>query len=164
MGVVTLLGKAFAVKTPKMEVTPSGLKNRLPPTVVSRLKLVSAQPGQTQWARSLTTWFGPQLASVGQRTLSSNSVRAWTICPVTPKSLSDPLMNLWNTSTLPGCSESLPHKAVGETAAGAVTAIFSNTSLIPGNPATGTPGLAATGAATPILSDTSNKLLSVSIL
>src|SRR5467141_2547397 len=86
-------------------------------------------------------------------------------CPLTNASLIVPLINLGKTRTLPGCSESLIHAVTGEpVAAGVATAIFRNTSLTPGHGATGTCGRAAPGAATPILSDTSNKLLSVSIL
>src|SRR5438309_1131803 len=161
MMVVALLGNAFAVSTPAMLVTPSGLKYRVPPTVVSRSKLVSAQPGQIQWARSLTAWFSPQVAPGGHTTLISSSVMAWAGCRVTNTSLNVPLMNFGKTSTLPGTSESLPHVASGDRAAtGAATATFNNTSPTPGHAATGTRGRAATGAATPILSDTSNSLLS----
>src|SRR5438445_8552988 len=163
--VVALLGNAFAVSTPATTTTPSGLKYRVPPTVVSRSKLVSAQmglvdePGQTQWARSLTAWFAPQVASLGHTTLISSSVLACAVCPVTNGSAYVPRMNLGKTRTLPGCSESFSHAATGA-AAGAATATFNSTSLTPGHAATGARGRAAAGATTPILSDTSNKLLS----
>src|SRR2546421_12123079 len=123
MVVLTLLGNTLAVTTPPMTVTPSGLKSRVPPTVVSRLKLVSVHPGQTQWARSLTAWFAPHVAFLGHTTLICNSVIAWKACPLPCTSLIVPLMNLGKTSTLPGCSESFAHAA-----AGPATPILSNAS------------------------------------
>src|SRR6266850_7048276 len=123
--VVALLGNAFAVSTPSTETTPSGLKYRVPPIVVLRLKLASLQPGQTQLALRKTALF-EQVVFAGHWTLISNSVLAWTSCPLTRVSSKVPRMNLGKTRTLPGSADLFDH--------------------------------AATGPATPILSNPSNKL------
>src|SRR5438034_1932844 len=106
MTVVALLGKTLRTTTPPTTSTPSGLKYKLPPTVVSRLKLDSVQPGQSQCARSLTLCL-PHVSPAGHTTLISTSVLACAASPLTSVSSNVPLMNLWKTRTLPGCSESL---------------------------------------------------------
>src|SRR2546427_7067709 len=67
-------------------------------------------------------------------------------------------MNLGKTNTLPGCSE---FHGQATAAAGAATLTFSNTSLTPrtpGHAATARRGAAATGAVTPILSNSKKKM------